>query len=97
MKTLRQSFYISFILILNISAQDKLLTVEDVILGSFTRFAPTSIRQLSWLPETDNYVYVEGNGETSALLKSSIKSSRKDTLTTLKKLNINLNRRIIKS
>jgi dipeptidyl-peptidase-4 len=90
MKTLRQSFFILFILILNITAQDKLLTVEDVILGSFTRFAPTSIRQLCWLPETDNYVYVEGNGEASALFKSSIKSSRKDTLTTLKELNTKL-------
>jgi dipeptidyl-peptidase-4 len=90
MKTLRQTFFISFILILNITAQDKLLTVEDAILGSFTKFAPATIRQLSWLPETDNYVYVEGSGEASALFKSSIKSSKKDTLVTLKGLNTKL-------
>lgn len=90
MKTLRQSFFIFFILFLTLSAQEKLLTVDDAILGSFTRFAPTTIRQLSWLPGTDNYVYTEGTGESSVIVTSSARSSKKDTLLTLKELNVKL-------
>ncbi|NMB83128.1 MAG: hypothetical protein GYA14_15055, partial [Ignavibacteria bacterium] len=74
MKTLRHLFSLLIIAFISISAQEKLLTVEDAIMGAF-RYAPSNVRMLNWIPETDNYVFAEGNGEQSVLLVASVKSN----------------------
>lgn len=89
MKTLRHLFALLIIAFFSINAQEKLLTVEDAIMGSF-RYSPANIRMLNWIPETDNYVFAEGNGEQSVLLVASVKSNKKDTLLTIKELNSKL-------
>lgn len=89
MKTLRHLFSLLIIAFISISAQEKLLTVEDAIMGAF-RYAPSNVRMLNWIPETDNYVFAEGNGEQSVLLVASVKSNKKDTLLTIKELNSKL-------
>ncbi len=86
MKSFKYFSLLFLLFVFNLNAQDKLLTVEDVILNSF-RYSPVNLRQLSWVPDTDNYVYSEGNGEQSVLVMFSAKSSKKDTVLTIKELN----------
>ncbi len=86
MKSFKYYSLLFFLFVLNLNAQDKLLTVNDVILNSF-RYSPVNLRQLSWVPDTDNYVYSEGNGDQSVLVIVSAKSGKKDTLLSIKELN----------
>jgi dipeptidyl-peptidase-4 len=89
MKTLKYFSAILLLLVVNLQGQEKLLTVEDVILNSFL-YSPANLRQLSWVPDTDNYAYIEGNGDQSVLLMGSAKTSKKDTVLTIKELNTKL-------
>ncbi|MCX7875387.1 MAG: DPP IV N-terminal domain-containing protein [Melioribacteraceae bacterium] len=68
--------------------QNKLFTVEDVIYGTSRRAQP--FRQINWLPNSDNYAWIEGTGENQLLLSSKVNSSKIDTLTTIKKINAKL-------
>ena len=86
MKYFKYYSLLFFLFVFNLNAQDKLLTVDDVILNSF-RYSPVNLRQLSWVPDTDSYVYSEGNGEQSVHVMFSAKSSKKDTVLTIKELN----------
>lgn len=86
MKTFKYLFIFLLIPIFSSNAQEKLLSVEDAILNAF-RYNPTNLRMLNWIPDTDNYVYAEGNGEQSVLIVSSAKSNKKDTLFSVKELN----------
>lgn len=86
MKSLKYYSLLFFLFVFNLNAQDKLLTVDDVILNSF-RYSPVNLRQLSWVPGTDNYAYSEGNGEQAVLVIVSAKSGKKDTLLSIKELN----------
>lgn len=86
MKSFKYYSLLFFLFVLNLNAQDRLLTVDDVILNSF-RYSPVNLRQLSWVPDTDNYVYSEGNGDQSVLVIVSAKSDKKDTLLSIKELN----------
>ncbi len=90
MKTLKHLFLLTLILTSGSYAQEKLLTVEDVILNSFTKYSPANIRQLGWIPDSDFYVFSEGIGESSVLMKSTPLSGTKDTLITLKEINSKL-------
>ncbi|MEW6508995.1 MAG: S9 family peptidase [Bacteroidota bacterium] len=89
MKTLRYFSIILLLFAVNLHGQEKLLTVEDVILNSFL-YSPANLRQLSWVPDTDNYAYTEGNGDQSVLLMGSAKTSKTDTVLTIKELNTKL-------
>ena len=42
-----------------VSAQNKKLTVEDAILKRFSTLAPDDLSQLTWLPGTNEFVYVD--------------------------------------
>lgn len=86
MKSFKYYSLLFFLFVFNLNAQDKLLTVDDVILNSF-RYSPNNLRQLSWVPDTDSYVYSEGNGEQSVLIMFSAKSTKKDTVLTIRELN----------
>ncbi|MEJ5350205.1 MAG: S9 family peptidase [Melioribacteraceae bacterium] len=82
---------ISFLFLLSILwvsfsfPQNKLLTVEDVVLNSYTKLSPANLKQINWIPQTNNYVYLDNT--KNALLKFSIKSDKPDTILTLAKLN----------
>ena len=71
----------------NIFAQDKLFTVEDVTINAYPKFLVQNLRQLNWLPSSDNFTYVDGQGEKSAILKYGINSTSADTFLTLAELN----------
>ncbi len=87
MYILKLFLLLNFILIQNFTAQEKILTVEDVILNSYTTLAPKNLRQLNWLPNSDYFVYIDGSNQNSVLLKSSPKSKTNDTLLTISELN----------
>lgn len=88
MKTAKIIFIVLILIINSISAQQKLFTVEDVVMGGRTQ--QQSFRQLSWIPTTDSYSWTEGNGEKIALLSANVKSNKIDTLLRLTELNSKL-------
>lgn len=71
----------------NVLSQEKVLTVEDVVLNSYSKLLPKNLRQLNWLPNTDSFVYVDGNSDKSVIIKSSAETKLSDTLITLDELN----------
>ena len=87
MKPLKMFFIFLFVFSTQIISQEKLLTVEDVVQGSFNRSALSGMRQLNWIPNTDNFAWTEGMGEKSVLLISSPKGTNVDTLLKLTELN----------
>ena len=62
--------------VIEVFPQDKLFTVEDVVGGY--RLAPSNLRQLNWIPNSDIFAWSDGTGEKSVLLYSSSKSSLTD-------------------
>lgn len=82
MQKFKFSLLVFFILTSSILPQNKLLTIDDVVLGG-QRLIPKNLRQLSWQPGSNRYTWVEG----SAILSSDLKSAGIDTALTLKKLN----------
>ena len=86
MKKMKAVFLITVLFIIQLSAQQKLFTVEDVVLSGF-KLAPANLRQLNFIPNTDNYVWSEGTGDKSFLLYSAPKNSKTDTLLKTSDLN----------
>ena len=58
-KSIISLFILSFI-ILSLSAQDKLLNLQDAIYMNRDIY-PASIPQLQWIGDSDNYVYAKEN------------------------------------
>jgi len=88
MKSLKMFFIFLFVFSSQIISQEKLFTVEDIVQGSFNRSAMAGMRQLNWIPNTDNFAWTEGMGEKSVLLVSSAKAVKVDTLLKLTELNL---------
>jgi dipeptidyl-peptidase-4 len=87
---IRKNFVLFLLIIVSIvSAQKKQFTVEDVIMGG-GRMQPQQYRQLSWIPNTNSYSWVEGSGEKIVLLSSSPANTKIDTLLKLTELNAKL-------
>ncbi len=68
-------------------SQNKILTVEDVVINSYTKLLQSNLEQLNWIPSTTNYTYIEKQNENIALLKFNVKSDKADTILTLSQLN----------
>ncbi|QAA82751.1 S9 family peptidase [Aequorivita sp. H23M31] len=52
-----------FLIFLNVSAQQKELTLEDAVMQQYGKLYPKHISGFQWIPGTNSYVYVE-NGTT---------------------------------
>jgi dipeptidyl-peptidase-4 len=77
-----------------VSAQNKLLTIQDAVLKGRTSLAPKRLQNLAFVPGTDKFAYIDNNvvklgdntsGKTSDVLSlrdinSALKQSSKDTL-----------------
>ncbi|MCX6173818.1 MAG: S9 family peptidase [Ignavibacteriales bacterium] len=87
MNPLKMFTVLLFVISTQIIPQEKLFTVEDVVQGSFNRSALSGMRQLNWIPNTDNYVWTDGTDDKSVLLVSTPKSAKADTLLKLAELN----------
>ncbi len=75
---------LSFNLIL--IAQGKNFTIEDVIFNSSTSLAPTTLKQLKWLPNEYSYSYIEEDGNSKWLAKGYATSGKKAQILSLKEL-----------
>ncbi len=85
---MKSIFFSIFILAFTfIEAQQKDLTIEDVVFNSYGKLAPSRVEQLNWLPETDSYVWVKDEGEVFNLMKSSAKSDKISLVLSLENLN----------
>lgn len=87
MRTSKFFFSILFFISALAFSQNKLLTIDDVVLNSYTKLLPANLKQLNWIPSTNSYAYVDVNNSNASLLKFEIKSDKPDTLITLKELN----------
>ncbi len=70
-----------------LTAQDKLLTMEDAILGSRTHLKIETVSALQWLGETDNFCYVDSLDGSYGLISSEAESPKKEMLLSLDSLN----------
>ena len=87
MKLSRSIISILLYLAVQIPAQEKFLSVEDVVLNGYRKFSPVNMSQLSWIPQTGKFAWIDGAKEKSALMISSVSDSRIDTLLKLASLN----------
>lgn len=79
MKMFKFCIVLFFVFVSSTLPQEKLLKVEDVVFSG-SKLAPQKLEQLNWIPNTDDYVWVDGTGDKSVLLTSLPKNSKVDTL-----------------
>jgi dipeptidyl-peptidase 4 len=77
---------LAFMLPLLLSAQRKMLTMEEAVLGQKTTLAPQKLNQLSWIPETDRYYFV-GNNTAKTTLFIGTAGQTPSAVISLKELN----------
>jgi dipeptidyl-peptidase-4 len=68
-------------------AQHQQFTMQEATLGMKTNLAPENLKQLSWIPDQDAYVYSVGNKNAEALLRTSVPQMKSDTLLKLSDIN----------
>lgn len=90
MKHLIQSLFLVLFFNLPFLAQEQNFTMEDVVFNSYSTLAPTTLKQLQWLPNEYSYSYVEKDDNTEMLVKGFATSGRKAQLVSLKSLNDDL-------
>ncbi|MCK4701607.1 MAG: DPP IV N-terminal domain-containing protein, partial [Bacteroidales bacterium] len=56
-----QLFILLILGVCYISSAQNILTLEDVVLGSRTKFAPQNLNQLQWQGEIDRYTFVQND------------------------------------
>ncbi|MCK4662974.1 MAG: S9 family peptidase [Bacteroidales bacterium] len=64
-------------------AQEKLLTINDAIIGNNAHMYPELLSQLQWKGKTSNYTYVNNN----SLIQGNVKSSKEKEILNLDNLN----------
>src|SRR6476661_7896896 len=68
-------------------AQDKLLSIEDAVVNNRTTLAPENLRQLQFVFNTDDYVYVKRVGGMDTWMKGNFKSKSEQPFLSLEQLN----------
>ena len=97
MKHLIQLLFLVLFFNLSFLAQEQNFTMEDVVFNSYSNLAPSSLKQLQWLPNEYSYSYIEKNNEGEMLVKGFATSGRKAQLVSLKSLNDELEDFSVKS
>lgn len=85
MKNLIISLLVTFIVTFSLTAQDKLLTIDDVSYLNHSLF-PVRVKQLQWIGEKNNYAFAKEN----AIYKVSAKRGTETLLLDLDMLNAGL-------
>jgi dipeptidyl-peptidase-4 len=93
------AFCITFFVSAQIIAQTKLLTMEDAFLRQKTTLAPAKIKQLMWVPQSNNYSYVDTLGGIESLLIANGESAKQPVklVISLNELNTQLGQQKLKS
>jgi dipeptidyl-peptidase-4 len=80
-------------------AQEKKLSIEDIVINSYSELKPKSLSKLKWMPEKSVYTYIEEDEDNFYLVQGS-RSGKKEIVTGSKKINAELkeyDKQIIKS
>jgi len=83
---MKKIFIIIFISIYTI-AQQKDFTIEDVVLNSYSKLAPSDLRAMQWMPTEAAYSFIEKDQDSFNLVKGFASSGKKENLISLEKLN----------
>ncbi|MEX2485778.1 MAG: DPP IV N-terminal domain-containing protein [Brumimicrobium sp.] len=62
----------------------KNLTLEEAVMGQYQQFKPKSIFDFNWVPDTDDYSYLESY---TNLMYANVKEKKADTILTIKDVN----------
>lgn len=77
--------FICIVLFVSLSfGQKKDLTLEQAVLNQYRGFAPTKMAFFQWIPETEEYTFLEGY---TTLKKGSVKSKEATQLITIQEIN----------
>jgi dipeptidyl-peptidase 4 len=76
-----------FALSLSISAQNKLLTIEDALVKNRSTLAPENLRQLQFIYGTEDYVYLKKINNSDVWMKGNFKSATEQNFLSLDDLN----------
>jgi dipeptidyl-peptidase-4 len=68
-------------------AQNKLLTIEDALVNYKTSLAPENLRQLQFVYNTEDYVYVKRTGGTDTWMRGNFKMKTEQPFLSLEQLN----------
>ncbi|MBK7106873.1 MAG: DPP IV N-terminal domain-containing protein [Ignavibacteriae bacterium] len=74
---------IIFFVLNSLLAQKKNLTIENVVFDSYSKLAPKTLKQLEWIPNTNNVSYIDGD---SVLVEFNTKTNIKNNLIYLSKI-----------
>ncbi len=70
-----------------VSAQQKMLNLNDVVLKQRTSLAPTKLPGLSWVPNSNKFTYWAKKSEKDCIVMQDAVSLKRDTILTLEKYN----------
>ena len=77
----------SLVFTLSVSAQTKMLTMEDALVRNRTTLAPENLRQLQFIYGTEDYVYLKRVGDNEVWMKGNFTSSAEQRFLSLDDLN----------
>ncbi len=97
MQNLIRTVFIFLLFTLVIVAQNKKFTMEDVVVNSYSTLAPTTLKQLQWLPNEYSYSYIDKDENTEMLVKGFASSGKKAQLVSLETLASKLEEYLIKA
>ena len=64
-------------------AQEKLFTMEDVVFNSYSSLAPSYVRGLQFIPNSESYSFIKKDGKNQLLVKSEIEGNNENTIVSL--------------
>ena len=86
MKTMRTLFIVLFIFSFSF-AQNKLLTMEDAILGSYKNLKIKNLSQLQWMGDSEDFCYVDSLNGQYGLIRVDARQLQPEMVLTLDSLN----------
>jgi dipeptidyl-peptidase-4 len=79
-----------------VNAQEKMLTMDDVVLGGRKELAPQDRKNLSWIPDTKKYSYIDSLNGEYGLIVDGIQATNPQMLLTLDSLNYLSSKEMVK-
>lgn len=78
---------ISLLLAVSVSAQDKMLTIENAVFAGRDGLTPKKLAQLGWIKGTESYYYIDKIEGVETLVSASAGSSKAGKIISLTELN----------
>ena len=74
------------LVVANVFAQNKELSIEDAVLKGRTTLAPERLPQLQWIPQSNSFSYVGKKNGLEILLVANTSNLKRDTILTIEEL-----------